>query len=67
MSSRHPIIAFLAGLPQFEALLHEDAVLDLRSGGIVSRCEPSSSEAGSRFQLNVQWRCKARCKIRRKM
>ncbi|MGN8137727.1 hypothetical protein ACTJLC_23795 [Paraburkholderia sp. 22099] len=55
MSSRHPIIAFLAGLPQFEALLHEDAVLDLRSGCIVSRCEPATTEAGLRFRLNVRW------------
>lgn len=55
MSARHPIIAFLAGLPQFDAVTHRDAVRELRSGCVVSAASDAASRAATRFELHLHW------------
>ncbi|RKT14102.1 hypothetical protein B0G69_7330 [Paraburkholderia sp. RAU2J] len=55
MAGRHPLIAFLAGLPQFDAIALTDSVLELRSGCVVSASRSAAGDAGSRFRLNLAW------------
>ncbi|CAB3698576.1 hypothetical protein LMG27174_03550 [Paraburkholderia rhynchosiae] len=47
MSGRHPLIAFLAGLPQYEAVPLRDCVVELRTGCVVSKHEPLGNEEES--------------------
>ncbi|CAB3786810.1 hypothetical protein [Paraburkholderia fynbosensis] len=56
MAGRHPLIAFLAGLPQFDAIALTDSVLELRSGCVVSASRSAAAgDADSRFRLNLAW------------
>jgi hypothetical protein len=55
MSGRHPLIAFLAGLPQFEDVSLQDCVVELRTGCVVSKHEPPGEGGAGKFLLDLRW------------
>lgn len=53
-TSNHPLLKFLAGLPQFHTKLLEGAVLDMRTGTFVFKHD-GGDEPKHRNTLNLRW------------
>lgn len=53
-SSNHPLLKFLAKLPQFHSQLLHGVVLDMRSGAVVSKYD-GGDEPKHRNSLQIRW------------
>ncbi|MEK2609542.1 hypothetical protein WLF18_10570 [Pseudomonas shirazensis] len=54
MSSTHPMLKFLATLPQFHSQLLHGVVIDMRSGAVVSKYD-GGDEPKYRHSLQIRW------------
>lgn len=52
--SNHPILKFLASLPQFHSQLLHGVVVDMRSGAVVSKYD-GGDEPKHRYSLQIRW------------
>jgi hypothetical protein len=59
---RHPMIQFLAALPQFDVVILDDAVVEMRSGAIV-RMHPGHGESAHSDRLALVWPGQATDKV----
>ncbi|NNJ16725.1 hypothetical protein CSV86_016685 [Pseudomonas putida CSV86] len=53
-SSNHPLLKFLATLPQFHSQLLHSVVIDMRSGAVVSKYD-GGDEPKHRHSLLIRW------------
>ena len=53
-TSNHPLLKFLATLPQFFTALREGGVIDMRSGAFISKHD-GGDEPKHRDTLNLRW------------
>ncbi|MCY1408970.1 hypothetical protein D9M71_243040 [compost metagenome] len=53
-SSTHPLLKFLAQLPQFHSQLLHGVVLEMRSGAVVSKFD-GGDEPKHRHSLQIRW------------
>jgi len=54
MTSNHPLLKFLATLPQFHSQLLHSSVVDMRSGAVVSKFD-GGDEPKHRHSLLIRW------------